>query len=163
MKLLSIDVSGNFKEGKGTTGLCFMEGGKASRLYEIKAKDYDSDVQYWDAIMQNITFVLDQVVIEGYRLYNHKGQAASAQANSELETPQLIGAIKMHCFGSNVPLHIQYASEVKTRWAESVLVATNELELKNNRYYFKGKMTNDHMRDAMKHALHFNRYGRKKK
>lgn len=167
MSILAIDVSGNFKEGKGTSGICVMADGEPVNLLEIKARDFEVAEAYWGTHLTTINDYggegLEAVVMEGYRLYNHKGQSASKQANSELETPQLIGVIKQHCFMYDIPLHIQYAHEVKSRWKESVLVAKGILEQRvGNRYYFNGKQTNDHQRDALKHALHFNRYGRDK-
>lgn len=161
MNILAIDVSGNFKEGKGTSGFCYMIDGKPQELFELKAKEYHSAESYWEA---HIRFIksknIDHIVMEGYRLYNHKGMSASAQANSELETPQLIGAIKLWCYMDVTPLAIQFAPEVKQRWKENVLVAKKILEERpGGRYYFNGKATNDHKRDALKHALHFWRYG----
>ena len=162
--ILSFDPSGNFSEGKGTTGICYMEEGEPKALYEIRAKNYNIAEQYWLAHTQMINhFSPDQVVIEGYRLYNHKGMAASTQANSDLETPQLIGVLRLHCYKENIPLAVQYAAEVKSRWKESVMVAKGILVEKSNRLYFNGKQTSTHKRDALKHALHFHRYGGKKK
>lgn len=158
--VLSLDVSGNFKEGKGTTGYCELVEGEPKYLGELKAEDYISAEAYWQAHLNLISeFAPDVLVMEGYRLYNHKGQAASKQANSELETPQLIGVIKVLAFQNKIPLHIQFAHEVKSRWSEKVLVAKGILEERNGRYYFDGlQSTNDHKRDALKHALHYWRY-----
>lgn len=161
MKVLAIDVSGNFKEGKGTSGLCYMDRGEIISLAELKASNFDVAEAYWDKHTEAIEVAdPDVLVIEGYRLYNHRGMKASSQANSELETPQLIGALKLYCHKHNIPVVIQYAHEVKSRWSEKVLVAKGYLEAKNgNRYHFKGEPTNDHKRDALKHALHYWRYG----
>lgn len=160
MILLTIDPSGNFKEGKGTSGYAILESGVPTRLGEIKATDFGSDVKYWREHVDLIELEFpDSVVMEGYRLYNHRGMAASSQANSELETPQLIGALKLKCFQFQIPYHIQFASEVKSRWNDNVLVNTGVLERRGNRLYFNGKMTNDHQRDALRHGLHFWRYG----
>lgn len=165
MNVLAIDISGNFKEGKGTSGFCLLEKGKPKELFELRARDYDSAEHYWSDHTVRINEYggagLDAVVIEGYRLYNHKGMAAAAQANSELETVQLVGIIKHYCWLRELNLKVQFASEVKSRWNEPVLVALGHLELKNNRYFFKGSVTNDHKRDALKHALHYERYGSK--
>lgn len=158
--VLAMDISGNFKEGKGTTGICYLEDGQPIKLDELKASDYDSDVEYWDAHVSLIQFDWpDHLVIEGYKLYNHKGKNASMQANSELETPQLKGVIKHACYMLNIPCHVQFASEVKTRWSDKVLQATGYLDSNNK---FKGQATNNHKRDALRHAIHFEWYGRKK-
>lgn len=159
VKVLAIDVSGNFKEGKGTSGLCFMEDGEPIRLDEIKATDFDRAEKYWqEHVLNIIKSNPDVVVMEGYRLYNHKGMAASTQANSELETPQLIGVIKYVCHERNIPLVIQFASEIKSRWSEDVLVSSGILAKTSSMYYFNGKRTSTHKRDALKHALHYWRY-----
>ena len=159
MNILAIDVSGNFKEGKGTSGLCWMVDGEPEILEEIKASDYNSAEAYWFAHVKAISVNRpDAVVMEGYRLYNHKKMAASSQANSELETPQLIGVIKLTCHLKGFPLHIQYATEVKSRWSDKVLQAKGILEPGNK---FDGKATNNHKRDALRHALHYWRYGKK--
>lgn len=160
MRILAIDVSGNFKEGKGTSGFCFMENGEPKELFELKASNFSSAENYW---LQHLNIIKkyspDTIVLEGYRLYNHKGMKASSQSNSELETVQLIGAIKVHAKLIAVPVDVQFATEVKSRWSEKVLVAKEILEKKSgNRYYFKNKVTNNHQRDALKHALHYWRY-----
>jgi hypothetical protein len=163
MKILALDVAGNFKEGKGTTGICRMVDGTPIELTDIKASNFESAEAYWaahgDYIQQDWP---DHVVIEGYRLYNHKGMSAKTQANSDLETPQLLGFLKMVCYYMEIPLTIQYAADVKTRWSEDVLVRlgylTHELKGGKNFYYFNGKSAISHHRDSLKHALHYWRY-----
>jgi hypothetical protein len=163
MKLLALDISGNFKEGKGTTGICLMIDGKVVELNDIKAKDFDSAEEYWAAHEDYIHHLWpDHIVMEGYRLYNHKGMKASTQANSDLETPQLLGFLKMVCYRMEIPYTIQYAADIKTRWSEEVLVRLGILEQKGNRHYFNGKSTVTHHRDALKHALHWDRYKKEK-
>jgi hypothetical protein len=155
-KIMSIDVSGNFKEGRGTSGICNMIDGEVRSLIDIGAKDYNSAEEYWKAHRDFIEYMFpDYVVMEGFRLY---GTKANEQINSEFETPQLIGIIKMVCYDLKIPLTIQFASEVKTRWSEDVLVAKGILELKNGLYLWNGQRTNAHKRDALRHALHFSRY-----
>lgn len=164
MKLLSLDISGNHgREGMGTTGIALLQDGNPVSLSEKQAKFYASEVEYWasheDLIMG---YWPDHVVVEGYKLYNHKGMAAKTQANSDLQTPQLLGVIKLVCFRLGIPLTVQYASEVKTRWSEDVLVRLGILEERKGRYYWNGELTSSHKRDALKHGLHFTRYGVKK-
>lgn len=161
MIIVVIDPSGNFKEGKGTTGMCVLDNGTPLFLEDIKASDFSSAEEYWNGIINKIRqYEPDQLVFEGYRLYNNKKIAASAQANSELETPQLIGAIKLYCHIKSIPYHIQFATEVKTRWSDHVLVKKGIIESRNGRFYFNGEMTNDHKRDALRHGLHYWRYNR---
>lgn len=156
MKKISLDISGNFHEGKGTTGVAIERDGGID-LYEMSAKEYDSAEEYWDAHVELIQkHFPDNLIVEGYRLYHHKGQSASAQAKSILETPQLLGVIRITAYQLNIPLTIQYAADVKTRWNEDLLARKGYLEKKSNRYYFKGQLTSTHKRDALKHLLHFN-------
>lgn len=163
MRILAFDPSGNFKEGKGTSGLCTVENGEPLTLDEIRAATFDCAEAYWLAHLNFIRhYEPDEVCIEGYRLYNHKGMAASTQANSELETPQIIGAIKLHCYIEEIPLYVQYAKDVKSRWSDDVLVAKGYLERKGKLLYFNGKATSTHKRDALRHALHHSRYGGKR-
>lgn len=162
--ILAFDPSGNFKEGKGTTGYCILDADTGPiELGEIKAKYCESAEEYWNKhliVMDMLyqTKQLDAVVIEGYRLYNHRGMKASTQANSELETPQLIGLIKWKCYDLGIPCTVQYASEVKTRWSDTVLVNIGQLEKLGGSLYFRGTLTNNHKRDALRHALHYGRY-----
>lgn len=167
MKLIALDPSGNFKEGKGTTGICIMEDGVPKELLAISAKNFEFADMYWAMHGEYIRMVKpDVVVMEGYKLYNHKGKDAKMQANSELETPQLIGYLKMVCYEESIPLTIQFASDVKTRWSEDVLVKLGILEEKKTgrgtSYYWNGKLTVTHHRDALKHALHWDRYKKEK-
>lgn len=159
MKHIAFDPSGNFKEGRGTTGFTISIDGEPIKLGEIKASDYDSADQYW---MAHVTLIQqempDHVTVEGYKLYNHAGKEASMQANSELETPQLIGVLKHWCYSLDIPYNIQFASEVKTRWSEEVLHRLGILTKKGAFYYWKGQKTNTHKRDSLKHSLHFWRY-----
>jgi hypothetical protein len=140
----------------GTTGACIMEDGVITKLTEVQARAYNSEVVYWAKHRNMIEYYYpDYVVVEGFKLYGHK---ALDQTNSELPTSQLIGIIKMVCYDLKIPLTIQFASEVKTRWSEDVLVAKGILELKNGLYLWNGQRTNAHKRDALRHALHFSRY-----
>ena len=152
---MSLDISGNFHEGKGTTGVCIRKGEELV-LGEIKASDYASAEEYWDAHITLIQHQFpDHLIIEGYRLYHHQGQSAQSQANSVMETSQLLGVLRTTAHTLEIPVTIQYASEIKKRWSERVLVHLEYLEQKGKRYYFKGKPTSAHMRDALKHMLHF--------
>jgi hypothetical protein len=164
MKVIALDPSGNWgREGMGTTGICIMEDGVPKELTNIKASGYESEVAYWTAV---INFTLDQlpdhVCFEGYKLYHHKGMSAKTQANSELQTPQIIGVLKYMLSTCFIPYTVQFASDVKTRWSEDVLVRlgylTHEIKSGKNFYYFNGKSAISHHRDALKHALHYWRY-----
>jgi hypothetical protein len=151
-RILAFDPSGNFHEGKGTTGVAIAEGDQPISVGRIHAGDFKSAVEYWQA---------DYFVFECYRLYNHKGMAASTQANSILETPQLIGILKLTSHALKIPTQIYFAKDVKTRWSDDVLVNKGLLVPQGDRLLFNGRPTVTHERDALRHLMHFIRYGGK--
>jgi len=156
---MAIDPAGEHNSenaGNGTTGLAYSENGEVISLSERKASDYRNTLDYWKGIFVAIdNWNPHHVIIEGYRLYNHRGMSAQTQSNSTLMTPQLIGAIRMFLYQQNIPYTIQYASEVKTRWSDEILIANGYLEEGN---LFKGKQTNAHKRDALRHLVHYLTY-----
>lgn len=166
--IIALDPSGNFTEGNGTTGVCELEG-KLATVSDIHAGDYKKAEEYWNAHIEFLHNFLDyakyskqvlEVVMEGYRLYGHK---ANTQTNSTLETPQMIGVIRYWCYMNNVPLKIQFAVEVKSRWSDSVLEKTGVIEIINGRRKLiaSGQWLNNHKTDALRHALHYQKYGKK--
>src|SRR6185312_13066184 len=158
MKLIAIDISGNHaseKEGSGTTGIATWTPETDYNVEEIKASDFETTEVYWDRIIDWATGGFDHVIIEGYRLYNHRGMSASTQANSTLMTSQLLGALRYGLWFNGTPYSIQYASEVKTRWSDEILIKNGYLEEGNR---FKGERTNDHKRDALRHLVHYMTY-----
>ena len=165
--IVALDPSGNFTEGNGTTGICFMTD-EITRVSDIHAGNYRLAEAYWEAHIENLQSflayannkkIIMKVVMEGYRLYGHK---SDTQVNSTLETPQLIGVIRYWCYANNVPLKIQYAVEVKNRWSDSVLEKKGIIEKVNGRRKLisSGQWLNNHKTDALRHALHYQRYGR---
>lgn len=158
--VLALDPSGNFTEGKGTTGFAFSRDGFIFKAGQICAAEYKTQMEYWKAIMDLIDSEFDydyntyQLVCEDYRLY---ASASQAQINSNLETPQLIGAIKYHCYMNNLPITMQMASEVKERWSNEVLQNKGMLKYDYfTRAYWMGDLKlGDHSLDAVRHCLHF--------
>lgn len=159
MKVLAFDPSGNFSEGKGTTGYSLsLDGNMPHRLADISAKDYATKHAYWFAHKELIeTAFPDVVVIESYRLFGNK---AKEQTGSSLETPQLIGYLEMVCYEMDIPVVLQDPS-TKQRHADPVLVQMGVLERNGQKYYYRGEMTNLHQRDALRHDLYYNRKRRK--
>lgn len=162
--IVALDPSGNFTEGNGTTGICELNG-EMAEVREIHAGKYKSAEEYWNVhikYLESILFWEDkkfELVMEGYRLYGHK---SDTQVNSTLETPQLIGVIRYWCYANNVPLKIQYAVEVKNRWSDSVLEKKGIIEIVNKRRKLisSGQWLNNHKTDALRHALHYQRYNK---
>jgi len=164
-----VDPSGNFHEGKGTTGICALKCGtnKMLSVQPISAKDFKSAEEYWLAHLDMFQGFIDanyhiKLVVEDYLLYETK---ALAQSNSRMETSQLIGCIRLWCHQKQVPLKIQPASAVKTRWTNEIL--EHKRYIKHNPSG-RGWATNDrerpvnrHCIDAIRHAVHEDMFGDK--
>jgi RNase H-fold protein (predicted Holliday junction resolvase) len=155
MKVLSFDPSGNYTEGKGTTGYAISLGDNLPhKLGDIKATDFNSKWSYWNEHENLIRQVEpDVIVIESYRLFGHK---AKEQTGSSLETPQLIGYLEMVAWKLHTPVAFQDPS-TKQRHADDVLVTLGVIEKKGNKFYYKGELTNLHQRDALRHGLYYRR------
>lgn len=154
-----LDPSGNFSEGKGTTGWATFVNGQVARFGEVKASDYASQEEYWYVVARIVTGAnADLIGCESYRLFGHKAQS---QVQSAMETCQLIGYLRMVAYHRNIPFVMQDPSQ-KVRVNDENLTREGVFEKRGNNYYFEGKLTNLHMRDAIRHGIHYNRYGRKK-
>ena len=162
MRILAIDISGNFEEGKGTTGYCIGNGdGTIIEIGEIRAKDFETRMEYHDAVLSLALNKkkVDVIVCENFRLYQHKAQA---QVHSELETPRIIGALEYCAWLKKMPLYFQMATEVKKRFSDEIMLENKILDKHKNALYFNFIKTNDHIRDAMRHYYYFVRYGLKR-
>lgn len=159
---LVFDPSGNFYEGKGTTGWIYAKNGVVSKAGQVSAKDYKSQMEYWQEVLALIEAAAWHayknkskltVICEDYRLY---ASASNAQINSNLETPQLIGAIKFFCFKNEITPVMQMAAEVKTRWSPEVMERTGKI-VRKGRYFYtpEGVKLEHHSIDAYKHWLHY--------
>lgn len=154
MRVLAIDPSGNFNEGKGTTGWCMITDLKEI-IYtgQIKAENYDTVYDYTLAHIRIIEELKpDIVVLEDFKLYADK---AMNQINSRFETPKLIGVLEFICSKHMIPTYLQSASEVKNRWKDDILVYNNYITKLNNRYYINSKLISEHIRDSIRHGVHF--------
>jgi len=155
---LALDPSGNFskREGDGTTGWAIFEDGKLKDFGDVKAADYTKIEEYWEAVSDLIDLSINITVCESYRLFAGK---ASAQSNSMMETPQLIGYLRMHCYKWEIPIVFQDPKD-KLRVTDPILVRQGVFELKARKHYCMGRPTNLHMRDAIRHGLYFLKYGK---
>lgn len=166
--LLSLDPSGAFTEGKGTTGYCFYDAdlNQIIECADISAYSYATKEEYWHAHIDLIKHFKEQypefiVVIEDYLLYAHK---AESQINSRLETPKLIGILQHWCWDNNIPVRMQIAGEVKNRWNNDVLIHKGVLIEKGRGYAIAstGQSVNKHCIDAIRHAIHYATFKRKR-
>jgi hypothetical protein len=159
--VIALDPSGNYTEGKGTTGFAISNNGYIYATVEIAAAEYPTQMSYWEAILNKIDklrmkYHKIKVVCEDYRLY---ASASEAQINSNLETPQLIGAIKYHCYEYKIPIIMQMAAEVKDRWSNEVLLAKGVLtEYAKKRKYIGRNRLGKHDIDAVRHLIHYNTF-----
>ena len=164
---MGIDPSGAFHEGKGTTGWCIMDNrtNKLLRVGTISAKNYDTDIEYWDAHIEKIAWAHKHyrslaISVEDYILYkNH----AMAQVNSQLETVQLLGIIKYFCHEENLEIFIRPAVAVKKRWSDEILLFKGIIEKVGTHFAVPDSKQYicEHERDSIRHAMHFNTFENK--
>lgn len=150
--VLAIDPSGNFKNGKGKTGLVLAKthyGGYEIIMHDtIDAKDFDTYIEYWQAHKDAIDPELKHLVVENYMLYPHVNQGFSY-----LETPRLLGIIEMDAHKKGIPVTFQMAKDT-VGYADDILVEKGILTKRSNRYYYLDKEPyNDHERSALRHFL----------
>lgn len=162
-----VDPSGSFNEGKGHTAIAEMYEDDWSTLktYTIAAKDYKTRFEYWNAIILKILYSyhgLDDkptVIIESFMIRNN-GYLMGKMP----ETILLIGALSHALEAWGIDYHYQTPTQAKSRFKDEYLhkYIPNFEKRDNGRYYLNGKLTNDHIRDALKHLLYYKRYGCKK-
>ncbi len=165
--LLALDPSGSFNEGKGTTGFCFCDADTKQIIHadSISAAVYCKQEEYWEACLNLILHYSKQckgnfiVVMEDYMLYADR---CESQINSRMETPKLIGVIQYMCYQHNIPLRMQTASEVKQRWHNGILIHEGILEKRGKKLYVNDKEIDKHTIDAIRHAVHYSTFKRKK-
>lgn len=157
-RILSIDPSGNYEEGKGTTGYVLMQlnddmSYEVLEVGDIKGGAYNTRLDYWSAHLKLLhPKYADHIVIEDFRLYNHSGMAAATQSHSLMETPRLLGLLEHTCYLTKKPCTMQMASQQKP-WSDSILVELGLLHKVAKRFYLGDKPINDHQRSAFKHFL----------
>lgn len=163
MRILAIDPAGNYgkKEGDGTTGWAVFENGELKDFGHIEAAGSDCAEAYW----ANVIYLATQkvcpklIVCESYKLFGHK---AKQQSGSTLDTPQLIGALRMECWRFGIPIVFQDPKD-KVRVADEILVHMGVLEqTAGGRYHALGRQTITHERDAIRHGVFYERYTSKK-
>lgn len=157
MKILAIDPSGNFNEGKGTTGWAlFTEDRKIISCGQILAENFDTKFDYWNAIIWLPKHLdVDVTVIEDFLLYESR---AKSQINSRFETPKIIGLLEYTLWANEKQYALQRAVDVKNRWTDEILVKNGVIQKKGNKYYAGGVLTSGHIRDAIRHGMHYITY-----
>ena len=161
--VLALDPSGNFMEGKGTTGWCVFDclDDRVTIVGEIAAATVLSFEEHWAAHLALIDSVVTRygienvhIVIEDYLLYQSKAQS---QTNSRMETPQLLGVLKFHCWLNHVSYTMQTASEVKERWSNKILQYRGYIKQDGRGFEIPlgHKPLSRHSLDAIRHAAHY--------
>ena len=165
-RILALDPSGSFYEGKGTTGWCLFDANLRTCLKtgSVFAKNYISMEAYWDAILQLIEQLIDNttlLVCEDYLLYATK---TTEQINSRMETPKLIGVIQHACWKAGVPYYMQTAGEVKNRWTNEILAHKGYI-IRYGRGWRPAAgdcaTYTHHSLDAIRHAVHYTTFRNK--
>lgn len=154
--ILAFDPSGNFKEGKGTTGWCLYdtETKRIAKFGSIKASHASGTEAYWSdhiKLIDDLTGYSMEIVIEDYMLYSNRAQS---QINSIFETPRLIGVLQYECYIRGIPVVFQTAAQVKNRWNDAILEHKGLIELRQGSYWLKDIQLSDHNKDAIRHAIH---------
>lgn len=166
-RILAIDPSGNYEEGKGTTGTCLFnaETNSIISLKDIHASAYTSKEQYWQAHLDYINEIVSReantiIVIEDFTLDPRR---AMQQSHSKMETPKLIGILQLHCQQNNIAYKMQRPVEVKTRWADKILEFKKYIIKRNRMYYLpkENKPMSRHCKDAIRHAVHYATFANK--
>jgi hypothetical protein len=159
MRVLCFDPSGNFSknEGSGTTGWALFVDGQLENFGDIAAKDYRSLEFYFREHRRLIDNKNpNKIVIESFKLQPGK---AMQQSWSAMETPQLIGYIRMYAHEGAVDVVFQDPKD-KVRVADPILEFMGVIEKKGRGYTCMGKPTNLHMRDAIRHGIYYHKYGK---
>lgn len=159
--ILAFDPSGNFEEGKGTTGTCIFtcKDARVGATQNIRAKDYLSKEAYWQAHTELIAHIIKKlpntiVIIEDFTLDPRR---AMQQSHSKMETPKLIGILQLYCKQNNIPYKMQRPVEVKNRWKDTILEYKKYIIKSNRMYYIPGCKIplSRHCKDAIRHAVHY--------
>lgn len=160
--ILALDPSGNYEEGKGTTGWVLIDHREhLVARSSLSAKNYQCAEHYWDAHKELIEYNYKLygssliVVVEDYVLYRDR---SANQTNSKMETCRLLGLILWTCWNYDIPYSLQLATSVKHRWSDSLLEREGIIHKERGRYiHTNSKLTLDliHTRDAFRHAIHY--------
>ena len=156
--VVSIDPSGSFKEGLGTTGYYVLDGEcNTVRHGIVEAKNHTDQMHYWNHVLCTIDSLMSinknaVLSLEDYVLY---ASSAKSQINSEMETSKLIGAIMMHAYLHNYKLYKRNASAVMKRWTNHIIEHKGIIVRSGNTWAdAQGNKINQHSMDALRHGLH---------
>ncbi len=165
--ILGLDPSGNFEEGKGTTGVCLAAASTKQKPFTIiksetiKASSYKTKEEYWQAhiklVAKYATLYKDLiVVVEDFTLNPRR---ALQQSHSKMETSKLIGVLQMACAEHNWQIKMQLPVEAKSRWADSILEHKRIIKRVSRGHISSlGYPISRHEKDAIRHAVHYSTF-----
>jgi hypothetical protein len=160
MNYIFVDPSGSFSEGKGHTGIACTNGSLNDIFTKsIEAKHYDTRHDYWKAIIDYILelreTIDDIVIIESFMI-----RTEGFLMGKMPETIQFIGALCWELEKHFVKYTLQTPTSAKSRFKDDMLprYIPGFEKRDNGRYYLNGHITNDHIRDALKHLLFYMKY-----
>lgn len=158
-RVLCFDPSGNFskREGSGTTGWALFVDGELKDFGDIAAEDFESLESYFkehSGLIYEKDIDPHVIVIESFKLQPGK---AMQQSWSAMETPQLIGYLRMFAYLNSIKVVFQDPKD-KIRVADPILEHMGIIEKRGKLYYCMGRKTNLHMRDAIRHGVFYKRY-----
>lgn len=161
--IIALDPSGNFEEGKGTTGICLFSCNKKEIILTdtIKASNYKTKEDYWHAhisLLRKFTSLYKNaiIVMEDFTLNPRR---ALQQSHSRMETSKLIGVIQLVCSEQNWPLKMQLPVEAKSRWPDSILEHKHLIKrIQKGHTLLNGQVISRHEKDAIRHAIHYNSF-----
>lgn len=168
MLYLFIDPSGSFNEGKGHTGVAWMVENEWDTLETVSfsAKKYETRLEYWRDVVNHVKKYIYlygkeniHIIIESFQIRTNGFLLGKMP-----ETIMFIGALVWELEHLKVNYTFQTPSQAKSRFKDDMLsrYIPNFEKRSNGRYYFNDKQTNDHVRDALKHLLYFNKYNKSK-
>lgn len=160
MNLVFVDPSGSFHEGKGHTGIAWMQDDWTTlHVLSLSASAYPERHMYWEAIINNVLDMIetpdDIVIIESFMI-----RTQGFLMGKMPETIQFIGALCWELEKHNIKYCLQTPTQAKSRFKDDDLprYIPGFEKRDNGRYYLNGKQVNDHIRDALKHLLYFKKY-----
>jgi hypothetical protein len=161
MRILVFDPSGNYFEGKGTTGWALYYNGQLTSIGQIRAIETDSQIIYWKEHLTLIEALKpDVLVVEEYILF---ASAKKAQIGSSFETIQLIGILKYYCDLNNIKIVAQPAL-IKNRYTNEILIHKGIITQDAQKHYYAlGIQTTRHILDAIRHGEYYLQFNKKKK
>lgn len=160
--ILAMDPSGNYMEGKGTTGWVLID--KDENILDtgiIKAANFTRPEEFWNAHKNLIEYYNNKynttmvVVLEDYILYANRSKS---QTYSRMETCRLLGMLQWFCWSIKQPYALQRATEVKSRWADDILEYDGIIHKEGKLWVHTASgiyLNPEHKRDAFRHAMHY--------